>query len=52
MKLMRQGVRKNGAPLREPMASVPRVAQKMSDRELEAMFQYLQSLPPQPTPKP
>jgi mono/diheme cytochrome c family protein len=52
MKAMREGVSRDGRPLREPMASVPKVAQRLEDRELQAMFEYLQSLPPQPTPKP
>lgn len=52
LKAMRQGVGRDGKPLREPMASIPKVALKMNDGELKAMFEYLQSLPPQPTRKP
>jgi mono/diheme cytochrome c family protein len=50
-KAMREGVRKNGAAMRAPMSEMQQVARKMSDRELEAMFGFLQSLPPTPTPR-
>lgn len=49
---MREGLGKNGQPLRPPMSNVPTYAKRLSDRELQAMFEYLQSLPPQPAVKP
>lgn len=49
---LRDGVGKNGQPLRAPMSNMPTYAKRMSDRELQAMFEYLQSLPARPTVKP
>lgn len=51
-KAMREGVGKNGEPLRPPMSNIPTYAKRMTDRELQAMFEYLQSLPPQASVKP
>ncbi len=44
---MRQGLGKDGQPLRPPMSTMPTYAKKLTDRELQAMFDFLQSLPPQ-----
>ena len=49
-KALRQGVGKSGQKLRTPMDGISKFAEKMSDRDLEAMFTYLQSLPPTATP--
>lgn len=47
---MRSGTRPDGSALREPMTFVIPGAQAMTDVELEALWTYLQSLPPTPTP--
>lgn len=43
---------KDGTPLREPMASMPKFAKNMTETDLEAMWKHLASLAPKPTPKP
>jgi mono/diheme cytochrome c family protein len=43
---MRQGVRPDGTPLRAPMDGMPEYAAQMTDVELQALWTYLQSLPP------
>jgi mono/diheme cytochrome c family protein len=48
-RLMREGLTKSGQPVRSPMANLPRTTKHMTDRDLEAMFSYLQSLPATPT---
>lgn len=50
VKAMREGKRKNGQDLRPPMASMKLYAQNITEPELKAMWGYLQSLPPKPTP--
>jgi|APLak6261675434_1056106.scaffolds.fasta_scaffold00417_3 mono/diheme cytochrome c family protein len=46
---VRQGVRKDGTPLRPPMSMMLPYAQKMEDDELKALWAYLQSVPAKPT---
>jgi cytochrome c553 len=46
---VRQGVRKDGTPLRSPMSMMLPYAQKMEDDELKALWAYLQSVPAKPT---
>jgi mono/diheme cytochrome c family protein len=43
---MREGKRPDGTTLREPMTLMEPYAQKMADVELEALWLYLQSVPP------
>jgi len=47
---LRQGVRPDGTPLQMPMTLVLPAAQRMTDVEMQALWTYLQSLPPAPTP--
>ncbi len=51
VRAMKEGVSKNGVALREPMASMPRFAKNMTDVEMQALWAYFKSLPPQPTGK-
>lgn len=46
VRVMREGVRPDGTPIQPPMTFVLPFAQRMRDVELEALFVYLQSLPP------
>ncbi len=48
---LREGKSKNGTPLREPMASMPKMAKNMTDTELQALWAYFKDLPPLPTGK-
>ena len=48
---MRQGTRPDGTPLQVPMTFVMPYAQSMSDVEMQAIWTYLQSLPPTPLPR-
>ncbi len=50
VKAMREGVSKNGAALREPMSLMQKYGQNMTDVELQALWAYLQTLPPTATP--
>jgi cytochrome c553 len=43
---MREGVRPDGTPLREPMSVMPAYAQKMTDVEMQALWAFLRSVPP------
>lgn len=43
---LREGVRPDGTPLREPMTHVLAATRAMSDTEVDAMWMYLQSLEP------
>jgi mono/diheme cytochrome c family protein len=43
---LREGVRPDGTPLRAPMDAMPIYAQQMTDVEVQALWTYLQSLPP------
>ena len=47
---LRQGKRKDGTPLREPMSLMTGYADKMNETELKAMWAYLQKVPAKPTP--
>lgn len=49
--VMRDGRRPDGAPLIEPMDKLLPYTQQLTDTELEAMWAWLQSLPPTPTPE-
>lgn len=48
---MREGKRKNGEALREPMANMVRYAKNITDPELRSMWSYLQSLEAKPSPE-
>lgn len=48
---MREARRPDGGEIREPMSWMVPFAERMTDVELEAMWVYLASLPPQPTGK-
>jgi hypothetical protein len=43
---LREGVRPDGTPLRAPMDAMPEYAAQMTEVELQALWTYLQSLPP------
>jgi cytochrome c553 len=49
VKAMREAVRPDGTPLKPPMTLMAPYAQNMQDVELQALWAYIQSLPPQPT---
>ncbi|MBL0173418.1 MAG: c-type cytochrome [Gemmatimonadaceae bacterium] len=51
VRVLREGKRKNGDVLLEPMASMPKFAKNMTDIELKALWSYIKDLPPQPTGK-
>jgi cytochrome c553 len=42
---MREGVRKDGTPLREPMALMPKYAKNMTDIEMQALWAYISTVP-------
>ena len=42
---MREGVRKDGTKLREPMALMPKYAKNMTDIELQALWAYISTVP-------
>jgi cytochrome c553 len=46
--LMREGKRPDGSVVREPMIGMPKFAKNMTDEELQALWQYLQSVKPVP----
>ncbi len=46
---LREAKRPDGTTLQAPMSNVAPFAAKMTDTELQALFAYLQSLPPMPT---
>jgi len=48
---MREGKRPDGGMLRAPMSSVVRYGKNMTGVEMEALWNYLQSLPPVPSRK-
>lgn len=52
VKAMREAKRKNGQDLKQPMAGITKFAKHITEPELKAMWTYLASLPPKPTPKP
>ena len=51
VRVMREGKRKNGAALLEPMASMPKFAKNMTEVEMQALWAYIKDLPPTPTNK-
>lgn len=48
---LKEGKSKNGVALREPMAGMPKFAKNMTDTEMQALWAYIKSLPPQPNGK-
>ena len=48
---LKEGKSKNGVALREPMATMPKLAKNMTETELHALWAYIKDLPPQPTGK-
>lgn len=48
---LQDGKRPDGTPLREPMSLLVAYGRNMSDVELRALWAFLQTLPPVPTPK-
>lgn len=46
---MRQGVRPDGTALKPPMTLITPYAKQVTDTELQALWTFLQSLPPTPT---
>ncbi len=48
---MRDARRPDGSEIRVPMTFVQPYAQQMTEVEMQALWTYLQSLPPQPTPR-
>ncbi len=48
---LKEGKSKNGVALREPMASMPKFAKNMTDVELQALWAYISTVPPQPIVK-
>jgi mono/diheme cytochrome c family protein len=46
---LREARRPDGTALKPPMSDIAPYAAKMTDAELQALFAYLQSLPPMPT---
>jgi mono/diheme cytochrome c family protein len=50
-RVMREAKSKDGRALREPMSLMTKYGQSMTEVELQALWSYLQSLPPQATPK-
>jgi mono/diheme cytochrome c family protein len=49
VRLMRNGTRPDGTPIRPPMTLVMPYAQRMTDTELQALWAYLRTVSPQPT---
>jgi hypothetical protein len=48
VRALRQSQRPDGTALREPMTLVAPFAQQMKDVELQALWAYIQSIPPVP----
>lgn len=48
---LKEGVSKSGVAIREPMFSMQRFAQNMTDVELQALWAYISTLPAQPSVK-
>ena len=46
---MRNATRPDGSPIQPPMALITPYAQRMTDVELQALWNYLRSVPAQPT---
>ena len=51
LRVMREGKRKNGVALLEPMASMPKMAKNMTEVELQALWAFIKELPAAPTNK-
>jgi len=51
VRALRQSQRPDGTALRAPMTFIAPFAQQMTDVELQALWAYLQSLPPVPVVK-
>lgn len=49
--VMREARRPDGTAIQQPMANMTGFAANMSETELQALWAYLQSLPPMPTPE-
>jgi len=45
VRAMREGVRKDGTPLREPMSVMPKFAKNMTDVEMQALWAYISTVP-------
>jgi hypothetical protein len=50
VRAMREGRKPDGADLLEPMSTATNFTRNFSDTEIEALWTYLESLPPTPTP--
>jgi len=50
-RVLLQATRPDGTPVQTPMDGIVPFAENMSDVEIEALWTYLQSLPPEPTPR-
>ncbi len=48
-RVLREGKRKNGTYVLEPMAGMPKFAKNMTEIELQALWAYIKDLPPLPT---
>lgn len=46
LRAMREGKRKDGTALRDPMALMPKYAKNMTDTELQALWAYISTVPP------
>ncbi len=51
LRALREGKAKDGSPLKSPMSLMPKYASGWTDVELKALWAYVQSVPPQATPK-
>jgi hypothetical protein len=51
MTVLKTGTKLDGTALREPMAGILPVIRSMNDTERQALWKFLQSLPPVPSPK-
>lgn len=49
VKVMREGVRPDGTPVRAPMSLVAKYGNRMSELELRAMWAFISSVQPKPT---
>ena len=48
---MRKGTKRDGSRVLAPMDTVIPFSASMTETEMRAMFNFLSSLPPEPTPK-
>ena len=51
VRALREGKRKDGTALRKPMSDMTKYGANCTETELKAMWAYVQSVPPRPTPK-